>query len=119
MEDLKRKLEGSKVLKYLLELPEFPIETEDIDFASCKNAFIGRMRHWVRAQRRPVLVATSAAPARHKKDSVFLKAQLRKKSNLLKPPEPTDKQLQFDDGKRFRASSDGGHKGKVKDKGRP
>ena len=34
LEDLKKKLEGSNVLRYLMELPEFPAEIDDISACS-------------------------------------------------------------------------------------
>ena len=115
IEDIKRKLEGSDVLRYLLELPEFPAEVDDIDPSKRRHTIIGRIRQWISARRGPGMHSASSS-AKDDKHNVFLKNQLKKVTALLQDPpsQSNAQQLQFDDGKRFRASRDpskGGSKG--------
>ena len=48
-EDLKKKFEGSDVLKYLMELPDFPQRVNDLDPAKAKGTILPRLRapSWV------------------------------------------------------------------------
>ena len=117
IEDLKKKLEGSEVLKYMMELPEFPIEIDDLSPEAARTTMCGRMRQWIRARRGPGMGGSSSNDASNTNNqSVFLKQQLKKVTNLLKDSKEKDQQLNFDDGKRFRATRDG--KGGKDEKGR-
>ena len=58
-EDLKKKLEGSDVLKYMLELPEFLLEIDDLSPENARSTMCGRMRQWVRARRGPGMSASA------------------------------------------------------------
>ena len=118
VEDLKKKLEGSDVLKYLMELPDFPQEVNDLDPAKAKGTILGRIRQWVRARRGPGLAGTTTAAKQNNDNNLFLKNQLRKVTNLLKGSKDTkDSQLLAEDGKRFRAARNPkGGKGDAKGK---
>ena len=115
LEDLKKKLEGSNVLRYLMELPEFPSDIDDMDPAMEKSTVLGRIRQWVRARKGSDLAGPSGSSS--KADStIFLKTQLKKVTELLKE-KPQDKTLAFDDGKRFRAArATGGQQTQVRPK---
>ena len=53
IEELRTKTEGSDLLRYMMELPEFPEEVDDaFDPARAKVTFLGRARQYVQARRR-------------------------------------------------------------------
>ena len=58
IEDLQTKTEGSDLLRYLMELPEFPTEVDDSDPVKARSTFLGRARQFVAARRRPGLSGT-------------------------------------------------------------
>ena len=86
IEDLKKKLEGSEVLKFLMELPEFPRSVDDLDPELARTTMVGRMRQWVRARRGPGLGSQANTPKQTGENNLFLKNQLRKITDLLKDP---------------------------------
>lgn len=58
VEDIKKKLEGPDVLKYMMELPELPREVDDLDPTMAKGTILGRMRQCARARRGPGLAGS-------------------------------------------------------------
>ena len=53
IEDLKNKLEGTVLLEWLLQLPEFPTEVDSKDPKVQRTTFLGRVRQWIASKRRP------------------------------------------------------------------
>ena len=91
IEDLKNKLEGTEVLRWLLQLPDFPTEVDSTDPKTQRATLLGRVRQWISSNRRPGLASTteqqpggavqqgSGAPTQ-KQTSLFLAAQLQSAS---------------------------------------
>ena len=53
IEDLKNKMQGSAVLAYLLQLPEFPTAVDSNDATEAKKTILGRIRQHIAAHRAP------------------------------------------------------------------
>ena len=140
MEDLRTKCEGTDFLKYWMDLPEYPTEVDNNCTSAAKTTFLGRMRQYIAARRRPGLLGRDDANSSNVggNQALFLKQTIEEASkdkklmqsvrkmlggkgvpagsdgNSLAQP---DAALAFDDGgKRFRAARDSSG-GKGKDRG--
>ena len=96
IEDLRTKTEGSDLLRYLMELPEFPTEGDDADPVRARSTFFGRARQFVAARRRQGLIGKSDNPTDQKPTAMFLKTQLQAASKDKKLIAKVERMLKAD-----------------------
>ena len=113
IEDLRTKLEGSEVLRWLEEHAlGFPTTVDDPDPELAKSTLMGRLRQWVAARRKPGLGGLAGESSNEQKPTaMFLKQVLlngQKDKNLCNKvekmlrkgdalPSPTEAANAFDD----------------------
>ena len=102
VEDFKRKIAGSDMLRYLTDLPEFPSAIDSLDADEARTTVLGRCRQWINGRR---TAERGVRQPEDMKDTNFLKLNLSKSDKKL--VEKATKLVAFgNDGARWRAARD-------------